>query len=199
MRRACVAPTTRYLVRIASVLVLREHRECKTFECPVHTLMSEKSQITDPEAIEPYVLGGRATVTVVSKTTGTRFTYRVEQKRVGPREAGETDEQYDARKRAAQDGPRFVKVLTGTDNENHYTYVGHIDEGRTFRLDRRSQFGATAPSVSAWRWFWSALRAKSTKLEQCEVWHDGRCSRCGRKLTVPESVASGLGPICAAA
>lgn len=161
--------------------------------------MSEISQITDREAIEPYVLGGNATVTVVSKTTGARFTYKVEQKRVRPRKDGETEEEYDARKRRAYDGPRFVKVMTGPDNEHCYTYVGHIDEKRRFRLDRRSKLSANAPSVSAWQWFWSALRAKSEKIDQCEVWHDGRCSRCGRKLTVPESVASGIGPVCAAA
>lgn len=161
--------------------------------------MSERAKITDIQAIEPYVLGGHATVTVVSKATGGRFTYKVEQKRVGPRKAGETDEQYAARKQRAYEGPRFVKTLTGPDNEHSYTYIGHITEGREFRLDRRSKLSETAPSVSAWRWFWTALRSQSDKIEQCEVWHDGRCSRCGRKLTVPESVASGLGPVCAAA
>ena len=29
------------------------------------------------------------------------------------------------------------------------------------------------------------------------VFHDGKCGRCGRKLTVPESIQSGLGPVCA--
>jgi hypothetical protein len=29
------------------------------------------------------------------------------------------------------------------------------------------------------------------------VWHEGRCGRCGRKLTVPESIESGFGPECA--
>ena len=30
-----------------------------------------------------------------------------------------------------------------------------------------------------------------------EVWHEGRCGRCNRALTVPESIASGIGPECA--
>jgi hypothetical protein len=29
-----------------------------------------------------------------------------------------------------------------------------------------------------------------------EVWHEGRCGRCGRALTVPESVERGIGPEC---
>jgi hypothetical protein len=39
--------------------------------------------------------------------------------------------------------------------------------------------------------------------DECElpkglkVHHEGRCCRCGRKLTVPESIETGLGPECA--
>jgi hypothetical protein len=28
------------------------------------------------------------------------------------------------------------------------------------------------------------------------IWHEGRCGRCGRRLTVPESIESGYGPEC---
>lgn len=160
--------------------------------------MNQGAQITEPEALEPFLLGGRATVTLVSKQTGRRFTFKVEQRRVRSRRTDEAEAEYRERMAAAQAGPRFVKVMTGPDNETHYTYVGHIDEERRFRLDRRSQLAATAPSVTAWRWFWQAVVAKSQKVtEQCEVWHDGRCSRCGRKLTVPGSISTGLGPVCA--
>ena len=30
-----------------------------------------------------------------------------------------------------------------------------------------------------------------------EMLHEGRCGRCARRLTVPASVASGIGPECA--
>jgi hypothetical protein len=30
-----------------------------------------------------------------------------------------------------------------------------------------------------------------------EIWHSGRCGRCSRRLTVPESIAAGIGPDCA--
>jgi hypothetical protein len=32
--------------------------------------------------------------------------------------------------------------------------------------------------------------------ESLEIWHEGSCLRCGRKLTVPESIESGYGPEC---
>ena len=159
--------------------------------------MSQEAQITDPDAMETYLLGGHATATVVSKGTTRRFTYKVDARRVGRRRTSETEGEYDARKVDALKGVRFVKVMTGSDNERDFTYLGHIDEKGLFRLDRRSRLAETAPSVGAWQWFWGVLRARSEKIDQCEVWHDGKCARCGRSLTVPSSVASGLGPVCA--
>lgn len=159
--------------------------------------MPHEAQITDPDNMEAYLLAGRARATIVSKTTTARFTYRVDARKVAPRRADETDEEYDARKTKAFNGVRFVKVMTGSNNERDYTYIGHITENGEFRLDRRSRLAATAPSVKAWGWFWHMLKGRSEKLNQCEVWHDGRCARCRRLLTVPASVATGLGPICA--
>ncbi|MGQ4872128.1 MAG: DUF6011 domain-containing protein, partial [Candidatus Thorarchaeota archaeon] len=30
--------------------------------------------------------------------------------------------------------------------------------------------------------------------EKVRIWHEGKCGRCGRRLTVPESIESGYGP-----
>ena len=46
-------------------------------------------------------------------------------------------------------------------------------------------------------WFWRAVNESQAALTQAEVWHDGHCSCCGKKLTVPESLSTGIGPICA--
>ena len=154
------------------------------------------AQIRDPDAIFRYVMGGRAVLTLVSSASGQRFTFSVEMKTVRQLD-NESDEKFEARRREAMSGVRFVKVLTGPDNTHDYSYIGHINDRREFRLDRRSAFDASAPSVRAWMWFWSVLTNHREKLDQIEVWHNGRCSRCGRELTVPESVQSGLGPVCA--
>lgn len=158
-----------------------------------------RSPLTGCAPIAKFVLAGNAYFTVVSKKTGTRFTYRV-------RRAEEGD---DAR-------PWFVAVLSGPQNEADYTYLGTIFHQRggylRFFHGKKSRVGADAPSVKAFAWFFQvlevacagpvppraeeAMRARSL-LEQVEVWHEGRCGRCGRKLTVPESVAAGLGPDCA--
>jgi hypothetical protein len=34
-------------------------------------------------------------------------------------------------------------------------------------------------------------------LPECiEIWHEGKCGKCGRQLTVPSSIETGIGPEC---
>jgi len=111
----------------------------------------------------------------VSGKTGARFTYRVTQKDAS--------------------SPHFVALLSGPDNESSYTFLGTIFEGMTYRHGKRSSVSPEAPSAKAFAWAWGYL-AKGEMPPNCEVWHEGRCGRCGRALTVPESIFSGIGPVC---
>lgn len=139
-----------------------------------------RAQITDPEKIRRFATAGRARLTLVSERTGQRFTYQVKAKKD---EGGNPTDFF------------FVSVLTGPQNTSDYTYLGCVTNGR-FVNDRRLRIGLEAPSRRAFQWFWRRLQG-SQDLSECEVWHEGRCGRCSRVLTVPESIESGLGPICA--
>ena len=139
--------------------------------------MSHNAAITDPGKILRFATAGRAHFTLVSERTGQRFTYRVKQKK-------------------GAEGFFFVSVLTGSQNTSDYTYLGCLSNGRLIH-DRRLRIGTKAPSRQAFAWFWGRLN-KGQDLPQCEVWHGGRCGRCSRLLTTPESISMGLGPICAA-
>lgn len=136
-----------------------------------------KAELKGREAFERFALAGRAVFTIRSKETGTRFTYRV---------------------RAASPADRncfFVDYLGGADNENDWRFIGSLLPRRNayaFFHSRKAKASADTPVVVAFGWTWS--HPDSSKLE---VWHEGRCGRCGRRLTVPESIASGLGPECA--
>ena len=135
--------------------------------------------MTDGAAAKRFLLAGNARVTFVSEKTGARFTYRVRAKKV--------------------DGGKvlhFVGVLTGSNNEDDYTFLGTVFEGTKFVHGRKSEIAPTAPSAKAFGWAWSHL-ATGALPPSCEVHHEGRCGRCGRALTVPESIESGLGPVCA--
>jgi hypothetical protein len=128
------------------------------------------------ETVRAFALAGNATLTLRSKRTGTRFTFKLRQ--------------------PEPEKPHFVSLLTGTDNEGDFTYVGMIrPQDGDFMLTRGSKLVHDAPAVVAFRWFWKAMRA-GVMPETLEVWHEGRCGRCGRKLTVPESILTGFGPEC---
>jgi len=141
--------------------------------------MTHPAQLTDPAAIREFVLAGNARITLASRKTGARFTYRVRRPKDG-------------------DGPvsHFVDVLSGPENEADYAYLGHYRDGR-FSHGRKSKVGADAPSARAWRWFDTVVILHRRVPQELEVWHEGRCGRCGRVLTVPESIARGIGPECA--
>jgi len=151
------------------------NREDALAELLKEPFVAEPGRITDPAAMETFVLAGNATFTLRGKAV--RYTYRV---------------------RKSEDGKvHFVSVLAGPDNESDYVYVGRLRNGE-FALTAKSKLGEDSGPVRAFRWFWIALRRRSAAhLAQLEFWHEARCCRCGRKLTVPGSVASGIGPECA--
>lgn len=138
--------------------------------------MNHPHRITDIAAIKRFVLGGNARFTLVSVRTGTRFTYRARR----PSEATAT----------------FVSLLSGPDNESAYEFLGSIFPDGSYRHGRRSRISETAASAAAFAWF-HAIVAAGRVPATLEFWHEGRCGRCGRALTVPESIATGFGPECA--
>jgi len=143
--------------------------------------LSKRHQMTDADAISTFVLGGNATFTIVSVATGKRFTYKVT--------ASKKD----------NDDRLFVKLMQGPCNETNYGYLGTIFQGSQrpyYRHGSKSRIGSDAASAQAFSWLFPRLMHKHMPTN-VEFWHEGRCCRCGRKLTVPESIESGIGPICA--
>lgn len=138
--------------------------------------------ITDADAALRFMLAGNAYFTLRSKKTGERYTYRVN---VPP----------DDKSGALYGKKYFVALLSGPDNTADYTYLGMIQDN-VFRLTRASKMNADSKPVAAIRWTLERLQQRHFP-STVEFWHEGRCGRCGRKLTVPESVAAGIGPECA--
>lgn len=125
-----------------------------------------------------FFMAGKATATVVSKKTGTRFTFRVE-----------------SLDRKDVNAPRFVKVLTGSDNETNYSFFGTIFANGIFKKSSKAKVSLDAPSVRAFEWMWSNIEKDLTEL--MEFMPACNCARCGRTLTVPTSIENALGPECA--
>jgi hypothetical protein len=130
-----------------------------------------------------FVLAGKARVTLKSLVTGDHFSYRITKNK--PRPEYEYREMW------------FVDLLSGPNNELDWRYMGVIDarQDYQFRVTDKSAV-KEGKGKEAWEWVWEKLR-QGVMDERVEVWHEGRCGRCGRLLTTPESISRGLGPECA--
>lgn len=139
--------------------------------------MTHPHQITDANDALDFILGGNATFTLVSKLTGTRFTFKVRAKEL-------------------DDGKvmRFASVLNGPDNWTNYEYIGYVSVENDLVAGGKGK--PQAPSFKALQWALRHLRAGNMP-EALEFWGSGRCCRCGRKLTVPSSIKVGMGDDCA--
>lgn len=133
--------------------------------------------------LKQFAIAGNATFTVSNTASGNRFTFRVKKS-----------------KKKGAEHLRFVSVLTGCDNENHYEFLGTIFRAgelyEEFKHGRRSRIKSDAPCAKCFSFIWKNINSLNN-WPTIEVRHSGKCCRCGRKLTVPESIDSGIGPECA--
>lgn len=131
-----------------------------------------------------FILAGKAFLTFVNTNTQNRFTYKVVKHK--------------------KSDIYYVNVLTGPDI---YTYVGLITSENRFRHSPKSHVGADAQSVKVFDWVLKRILtivspatdtepAKTALPEFIEIYHSGRCGKCGKRLTVPTSIDTGFGPEC---
>lgn len=133
--------------------------------------------------VRTFLAGGNAKLTLSSAATGNHYTYHIKQ-----------GWDHDANKRDTST-PFFVYVRNGPDPDD-YMYIGFIPKGTT-ELAAGKKGCPEAESFNALSWTLGHL-ANDTIPDQLTIQHSGSCSMCGRELTVPESIATGLGPVCRA-
>jgi hypothetical protein len=136
--------------------------------------------IPQKEALD-FILAGRATFTFKSTKTGKWYTYKAEYDKLFGVEMIK------------------VKLLTGSDNINSFTYMCRILKNNCspdLEYTKNSRISKTSPAFIGFSYvFYNLLVGR--EMPSLEIWHEGKCCRCGRKLTVPESISSGIGPECA--
>lgn len=123
-----------------------------------------------------FIKAGHAIFTLENTKTGGRFTYKV------TRAKQYTDVWY-------------VSVLNGPNNERDYLYIGSIRR-TTFGLTPASRVTGNAKSFRVFEWLNRIANMGTDLPPNVKIWHANRCGRCGRALTVPESVEWGFGPEC---
>ena len=123
--------------------------------------------------IKAYVLGGNCTFTLYSEKTKLRYTFRVRSRK--------NSEWY------------RIERLYGDDNTKDYRTIGvfTIKDGLVY-----TKFNHYGSAESQIKYFlnvlWGSLKWPATMY----MYPSGRCARCGRLLTTPESIKTGFGPKC---
>lgn len=118
-----------------------------------------------------FIFAGKSLFTFLNTQTGNRFTFKV--------------------KKAKESNLFFVSVLT---NPETYSYIGTVTEG-IYKHGKKSKITTDAQSVRVFQYVINKLKLNNLP-DFIEVWHEGKCGKCGRTLTVPSSILSGLGPEC---
>ena len=148
-----------------------------------------------------FMMAGRCIVTLESISDGSRNTYLIEQV---IDEVKSTDDDGNEITTDVRRDKWFVSLLTGGDNTKNYRYLGFIDKRfgpRAFRTTKGTQKNKAASAVSINR-VGDVVRdlvAGANNGHQTRIWHHGVCGRCTKIMTVPASVATGVGPTCAKA
>ncbi len=155
-----------------------------------------KAMTYSPQSLEAYMTAasgrkgrpGGAIMTLKRASTGARITYRIT--KCKPKDGQE-----------AGQAPWLVEVLTGSSITTDYTTLGYLWKQDGLGCTRYvrpqwSPIGEDAPSAKAMKWLRDRVEYGRELPADVEVWSDGRCSKCRKLLSVPESVAAGMGPDC---
>ena len=127
--------------------------------------------ISDNKLALKFMFAGKSVFTFLNTRTENRFTFKIKQ--------------------AKDSNLFFVSVLTAPDTNS---YIGTCLEGQ-YKQGKKSKISKDAQSVKVFEYVLGKLKS-NTLPDFVEVWHEGFCGKCGRRLTVPQSIESGIGPEC---
>ena len=136
----------------------------------------QKAQLQSTDAIREFIFGGNARFTLKSKKTGNHISFRI--------------------KKAKDGDAYFISAAKQADEgAGGFNYAGWMKAGETkVRTSAKSNVNLSGARAAL---DWTLRNVNKAEMPaQLEVWHEGKCCRCGRKLTDPVSVARGIGPEC---
>lgn len=137
--------------------------------------MSSKYNCPIPEQyLRAYVLGGKAIFTLFSEKTKLRYTFKV----LAPK--------------GKQEWYR-IERLFGDDNTKDYRTIGVFTIKDDLVYTRFNHYGSAESQI---KYFLNVLYGSLKWPPTMYMYPSGRCARCGRLLTTPESIETGFGPKC---
>lgn len=139
-----------------------------------------KSLLSNDKAL-PFLLAGKCEFTMVSGKTGISFSYKLSKKES---------------KLETTDYIYFLNIMENKQSK----YAGIIffdakDNKFVFRKGKKGQLDNSDVKIKSILYVLNNLFNENYGLN-VKIYHIGRCGRCGKKLTTPESILTGLGPEC---
>jgi len=149
--------------------------------------LGEQHPMSVGDDIKNFIFAGRAIFTLQSSKSGIHYTYMMSV----PKE-DRKNEKHDL---------YFVAVLRGPNNNSDYSYMGIVVRNGNswkFTLTKKSKIKEDAMSCVAFKYFFERITRIPPHIDpQMNFYHMNLCGKCGRRLTTPESVERGIGPVCA--
>lgn len=132
------------------------------------------------QSVKDFIFAGNATFTLRNPNSGNHLTFKVS----APKKQDPKRPVY------------FVNLMTGKDNEKSYSFLGTLFGQFNYQHSKKSILNVHDKKVEVFARFINLVE-NNILPSQVEIWHEGSCGRCGRKLTNPASILSGIGPECA--
>lgn len=155
--------------------------------CPNFTNKKEslKGEIDNTEALR-FMLAGMSEFILISGKTGTRFIYKLDKRESTKYKNGEK---------------QYIYWLNTGEKNGTMTYAGVLffdsnDSQFKFGKGARGNLTIGDIRVKSLLYVLNAFHKGKTNIN-VTVMHTGKCGKCGKRLTDPESIALGLGPKCA--
>lgn len=143
-----------------------------------------------------FMLGGSAWFTLKSLNTGKDFSY-------GIVDSYNYEGHGLNRKKVANPDLKFVYLFIGANQAvqgKDYAYMGWIRKMNNGQWvynfgQAKSKLDPNHPGEKAFSFVFHSF-LNGTKLPTLEIWHQGICACCGKRLKLSESIELGWGPVC---
>lgn len=118
------------------------------------------------DKVKDFMLAGKALVVIHSLKTKDSYRYTIRKKTDG-----------------------IYWITFGTFN----SYIGYIKDNTCYLKPPTNASAKINKGTEVFEWTWQHINHLP---DSVQVFHMGMCGVCGRPLTDPESIISGIGPIC---
>jgi hypothetical protein len=94
--------------------------------------------------------------------------------------------------------PVMIDLMVGSDNSNDFGFIGSVNPRGFYKASEKSKVAADRLEVAnrTLVWLMTKLNNGVELPEALEIKAAAKCCRCSKKLTNPDSIDDGLGPIC---